>query len=105
MNIALERLVWQREEARCEYCQLLQAFSPLPHAIGHIISQQQHDPTVAENLALGCFFCNSYRSWAEIGEFRSYEPDAQASAWLRECTRLRVELVNWITATPSNLGP
>ena len=56
MNIALERLVWQRARSRCEYCQLPQAFSPLPHAIDHIISQQQHGPTVAENLALACFF-------------------------------------------------
>ena len=61
MNTALERLVWQRARSCCEYCQLPQAFSPLPHAIDHIISRQQHGPTVAENLALACFFCNSYK--------------------------------------------
>jgi hypothetical protein len=61
MNTALERLVWQRARACCEYCQLPQACSPLPHAVDHIISRQQRGPTVAENLALGCFFCNSYK--------------------------------------------
>jgi HNH endonuclease len=61
MNTTLERLVWQRARSCCEYCQLQQAFSPLPHAIDHIISRQQHGPTVAENLALACFFCNSYK--------------------------------------------
>jgi hypothetical protein len=59
MNAALERLVWQRAKSRCEYCQLPQAFSPLPHAIDHIIARQHHGPTQAENLALACFFCNS----------------------------------------------
>src|SRR5436305_11736239 len=61
MNLALEQLVWQRACSRCEYCLLHQAFSPLPHAIDHIISRQHHGPTVAENLALACFFCNSYK--------------------------------------------
>ena len=61
MNAALERLVWQRAKSRCEYCQLPQAFSPLPHAIDHIIARQHHGPTQAENLALACFFCNSYK--------------------------------------------
>ncbi len=61
MNTALERLVWQRAKSRCEYCQLPQAFSPLPHAVDHIIARQHHGPTKAENLALACFFCNTYK--------------------------------------------
>jgi hypothetical protein len=61
MNTALERLVWQRANSRCEYCQLPQAASPLPHAIDHVIARQHHGPTEAENLALACFFCNSYK--------------------------------------------
>jgi hypothetical protein len=61
MDTALERLVWQRAKSRCEYCQLPQAFSPLPHAIDHIIARQHHGPTKAGNLALACFFCNSYK--------------------------------------------
>jgi HNH endonuclease len=61
MNAALDRLVWQRAKWWCEYCQLPQAFSPLPHAIDHIIARQHHGPTQADNLALACFFCNSYK--------------------------------------------
>ncbi len=61
MNTALDRLVWKRAESRCEYCQLPQVFSPLPHAVDHIIARQHYGPTNAENLALACFFCNSYK--------------------------------------------
>ena len=61
MNPFLERLVWQRAHARCEYCHLPQAYSPLPHAVDHIISRQHHGQTEPENLALACFFCNSYK--------------------------------------------
>jgi len=61
MDSTLEQLVWQRAKARCEYCQLPQSFSPLTHAIDHIIAHQHHGPTKAENLALACFFCNSYK--------------------------------------------
>jgi len=61
MNSALEQLVWRRAKARCEYCQLPQSFSPLPHAIDHIIARQHDGPTKAENLALACFFSNSYK--------------------------------------------
>jgi len=59
MDAALERLVWQRANSRCEYCQLPQSFSPLPHAVDHIIARQHHGLTNASNLALACFFCNS----------------------------------------------
>lgn len=61
MNTTLERLVWQRAQSRCEYCQLPQSHSPLPHAVDHIIARQHLGPTIAENLALACFFCNSYK--------------------------------------------
>ncbi len=61
MDTALEQLVWQRAKSRCEYGQLPRAFSPLPHAIDHIIARQHHGPTKAENFALACFFCNSYK--------------------------------------------
>lgn len=61
MAATLDQLVWSRAKSRCEYCRLDQAFSPLPHAIDHIIARQHHGPTVADNLALACFFCNSYK--------------------------------------------
>jgi len=61
MDPTLERLVWQRAQNRCEYCQLPQFASPLPHAIDHIIARQHGGPTTSDNLALACFFCNSYK--------------------------------------------
>jgi len=61
MNAELERLVWRRADSRCEYCQLPQAVSPLPHAVDHIIARQHDGPTTPDNLALACFFCNSYK--------------------------------------------
>ncbi len=56
MAAAPERLVWQRAKSRCEYCLLSQAFSPLPHAIDHVIARQHHGPTHPDNLALASFF-------------------------------------------------
>ena len=44
MDIALERLVWQ-PESPMRICQLPQAFSPLPHAVDHIVARQHHGPT------------------------------------------------------------
>jgi HNH endonuclease len=61
MDITLEQLVWRRAKGRCEYCQLPQEFSPLTHQVDHIIARKHHGPTTAENLALACFFCNSYK--------------------------------------------
>jgi HNH endonuclease len=61
MQPALERLVWLRAGSRCEYCQLAQSFSPLPHAIDHIVSRQHRGATMAENLALACFSATAIR--------------------------------------------
>ena len=60
MDIALERLVWQRAKSRCEYCQLPQAFSPelggggeyldklaTPCQKWHTMSSDATDPTKA----------------------------------------------------------
>lgn len=61
MEVSLIRLVWQRAEARCEYCQLSQAFDDRPFAIDHIISRKHHGLTTTGNLALSCFRCNSFK--------------------------------------------
>lgn len=61
MDTSLEQFVWRRAKARCEYCQLPQDFSPLPHEIDHIIARKHHGSTTAENLALACYFCNSHK--------------------------------------------
>ena len=61
MEAALIRLVWRRAGSRCEYCQLSQGFDDRPFEVDHIISQKHHGPTEAENLALSCFRCNSFK--------------------------------------------
>ena len=59
MNAALFRLVQQRAESCCEYCRMPQEFDPTPFEIDHIISRKHGGPTVASNLALSCYWCNS----------------------------------------------
>jgi 5-methylcytosine-specific restriction endonuclease McrA len=61
MDAALIREVWRRADGRCEYCQLSQEFDDRPFEIDHIRSQKHRGPTVASNLALSCFRCNSFK--------------------------------------------
>ncbi|HEY2411811.1 MAG TPA: HNH endonuclease signature motif containing protein [Pirellulaceae bacterium] len=55
------QLVWDRAGGRCEYCQLPQALTIVAHAIDHIISQQHHGGTTADNLYLACAHCNRHK--------------------------------------------
>jgi len=61
MEAALTRLIWQRANGRCEYCHLSQQFDDRPFEIDHIISEKHQGPTIAGNLALSCFRCNSFK--------------------------------------------
>jgi HNH endonuclease len=61
MDAALIRHVWRQADGRCEYCQLSQAFDDRAFEIDHVRSQKHHGPTVAGNLALSCFRCNSFK--------------------------------------------
>ena len=61
MDAALTRLVWQRAKGRCEYCQMSQAADDASFEIDHIISRKHHGPTVASNLCLICYYCNSFK--------------------------------------------
>ncbi len=61
MEAALQQLVWQRAGSRCEYCQLSQVFTSLSHEVDHIIAVKHGGTTTADNLALACFYCNSYK--------------------------------------------
>ncbi len=61
MEQALTTLVWQRAHAACEYCRLPQSLSPIPFEIDHIIAQKHGGATDATNLALACFYCNSFK--------------------------------------------
>jgi hypothetical protein len=61
MDRRLAQFVWQRAGARCEYCQLPQSLSRLPFEIDHIIARKHGGETVDSNLALACFYCNSFK--------------------------------------------
>ena len=61
MDAALEQQVWQRAQARCEYCQLSQAHSCIPFEIDHVIARKHRGKTIGSNLALACYYCNSYK--------------------------------------------
>jgi hypothetical protein len=58
---ALEDLVKRRAREACEYCHMPQAVHPSPFQIDHIIAQQHHGPTTADNLAWSCLRCNSHK--------------------------------------------
>ena len=57
----LRELVWRRARARCEYCLMPSEVSELPFQVDHIIAQKHHGATAAGNLALSCFYCNTFK--------------------------------------------
>lgn len=61
MNKELEQFVWDRAQRVCEYCQFPAEFAETPFQIDHVIAQKHGGPTEEDNLALTCFYCNSYK--------------------------------------------
>jgi hypothetical protein len=61
MDAALSAWVWGRANSRCEYCRLPQSCSLLPFEIDHIIAKKHGGKTTRKNLALACFYCNSFK--------------------------------------------
>lgn len=61
MDEDLQQLVWQRADSHCEYCQFPARYAYLPFQIDHIIAQKHQGETVDGNLALSCYYCNSYK--------------------------------------------
>ncbi len=59
MQQAFIRQVRERAGNICEYCRLPQELTFIQFEIDHIVAQKHHGPTVLENLALACFYCNS----------------------------------------------
>ncbi len=70
MDAALVRLVWGRARNCCEYCRMSQELDETPFEIDHIISKRHEGPTVAKNLALSCYYCNSYKGTDIAGRDR-----------------------------------
>ncbi len=61
MDAALTRQVWQRAHRCCEYCRTPQDYDDATFEIDHIIARKHGGPAVASNLALSCFWCNSFK--------------------------------------------
>src|SRR3954465_6467756 len=61
MDAALERLVRQRAGGRGEYCRLPQAGTQVPFEIDHIIARKHRGRTTAGNLAISCYYGNTYK--------------------------------------------
>jgi hypothetical protein len=66
MDAALARLVWRRAKGCCEYCRMPQAADDAPFEIDHIIARKHDGPTIASNLCLSCYYCNSFKG-SDIG--------------------------------------
>lgn len=74
MNAATRRLVRQRAEDRCEYCQLPQSAAPfLTFHVEHIRAQQHIEDDSLENLALACPHCNLHKG----PNLTSIDPDSR----------------------------
>ncbi len=61
MDTAVHKAVRARAGHRCEYCRFPEAFAELPFHLDHIIALQHGGPSVLENLALACCYCNRYK--------------------------------------------
>ncbi len=61
MDKAVHKTVRTRARHRCEYCRFPEASAELPFHLDHIIAQQHGGPTVLENMALACCYCNRYK--------------------------------------------
>ena len=61
MTLALARLVRERANQRCEYCQLPHYALPLPFQVDHIIAEQHGGRAEEVNLALACAHCNRHK--------------------------------------------
>src|SRR5438094_1640388 len=61
MDQALQQSVWLRARACCEYCLMPQQYDETPFEIDHVIAKKHEGPTASNNLALSCFWCNSFK--------------------------------------------
>jgi HNH endonuclease len=61
MAAALAEHVRNRAHGRCEYCRLPQKATQVPFEIDHIRTRKHEGPTILSNLALACWYCNSFK--------------------------------------------
>jgi hypothetical protein len=78
MNSALVALVWDRAHDCCEYCQMPQMYDDLLFEIDHILAEQHGGKTIANNLALACFYDNHHKGPNLAG----IDPKTGKRSWL-----------------------
>ena len=62
MKLALVKLIWERANHRCEYCQIAVRDNPdLAFEIDHIIARKHRGQTRVGNLCLACYACNNHK--------------------------------------------
>lgn len=74
----LRRLVEERANFCCEYCQLPEQLSFFVHEVDHIIALKHGGTTDADNLAFACWRCNRYKG-TDLG---SFDPQTGAFSFL-----------------------
>jgi 5-methylcytosine-specific restriction endonuclease McrA len=60
-----------RADGLCEYCQLPETESVLPHTIDHIRARKHRGPTTIQNTCWACAQCNG----AKGSDATSYDPE------------------------------
>ncbi len=65
------RRVAERARNRCEYCQMPQAYTSLPHELDHVRARKHHGRTSLRNLCWACAACNAAKGPNVAG----YDPD------------------------------
>ena len=60
--VAIRKLVRERANQTCEYCQIHENDAFLPHEADHIIALKHRGKTAESNLAWTCFTCNRAKS-------------------------------------------
>ena len=88
----------RREQVRtrandcCEYCQLPQSCSSLPHELDHIRARKHRGPTSFENLCWACAYCNS----AKGPNLSGYDPvTGELVALFNPRTQVWIEHFEW----------
>ncbi|MEH2033453.1 MAG: HNH endonuclease signature motif containing protein [Nostoc sp.] len=76
--VVLRRLVEERANYKCEYCQLPAGVAFFSHEIDHVIAQKHGGATNADNLALTCWRCNRHKG-TDLG---SFDPETGAFSFL-----------------------
>lgn len=75
---ALRRLVAERANDRCEYCQIWAELTFYPHEVDHVVALKHGGETEANNLAYACWRCNR-RKGSDLG---SFDPQTKVFSFL-----------------------